>query len=322
MTNHQVTKDIAFAHEVINDNSHHPNKTAQSPNYFLKLYPFTNENLSSSLKNYQFNNHHILTVGSSADQALNFIFKGANHLTLMDVNPFVKYYFDLKTSAIFNLDRETFLNFFYHSPISFPSLGNGNFLNDKDYYQLSLSLPQDSKLFWDTLFNTYSPSVIQKHFFMKGELSKKELIKNNPYLQVDNFNQLRHQLTKSNLIFLEDNILNIANLHQTYDDIYLSNVLDYLFTFQFTKTGDNYEMHSTVTKEYLQFLKLVITKLNPGGVLFFHYMWDIYNNRYQYYSAFDKMIAHHPNVTKLTFSGSHHLKDELDSLYIYTKKLK
>lgn len=322
MINNQVLTDISLAHKVIDENNKNPNRNAQNPNYFLKLYSFTNETLSGYFQNYHFPNHQILTLGSSADQVLNFIFHGATSITLMDLNPFVKYYYELKKAALFNMDRDTFLNFFGNHFFSLTDQCNNCVLNEKDYYKLSLSLPKDSKMFWDSLFNTYSPWFIKKHFFMKDELSHKHLIKNNPYLSLEDFKKIRQQIEKSNVFFLQDNVLNIANLNQTYDDIFLSNVLDYLFTFKFTKVNDNYEMHPSVTKEYLNFLKLVITKLNQDGVLYFHYMWDIYNSHYQYYSAFDKMLDNQPNCTKLTFPGSHHFNDELDSIYIYTKKLK
>ena len=322
MTTNQVLSDICLAKQLISTNSQYPNKNAQVPNYFLNLYPFTNENLTGCLQNFNIPNRCILTLGSSADHALNFISQGSPDITLLDLNPFVKYYYDLKVAAIHTLSRDAFLDFFSRPAFSFPEPSN-NCFNEKDYSKLSLSLPKDSKLFWDTLFNTYSNKFLKKHLFMKEELPKKMLIKNNPYLATDNYHRLPSQLAKTNLLFLQDNILNLTNLSATYDIIYLSNVFDYIFSFRFTKLpSGNYEMHSSVAKEYLNFLKQVITKLNPHGHLFFHYMWDIYNNNYQYYSSLDKILAPHDDITKLTFPGSNHFRDEQDSIYVYTKKLK
>lgn len=316
----QVKAHLELAKKTIDDNYHNPKKNAQSSNYFLNLYSFTNENLSDCLKKYNFSNQHILTLGSSADQAINFISQGSTNVTLLDLNPFVKYYYDLKIATIFTLSRDAYLDFFCQSSIGFP---NPNIFNEKDYYKLSLYLPKDSKLFWDTLFNTYNGKFLKKHFFMKDELSKKELIKNNPYLLPDNYQNLPSKIEKSNLQVIQDNILNISNIQNNYDTIYLSNVLDYLFTYYFTKLDNNdYQMNPSVVKKYLDFINQTINKLTPNGHLFFHYMWDIRNYCYQYYSAFDQILFPNKNLNKLTFPGSNHLKDEQDSIYVYTKKLK
>lgn len=322
MLENQVKTHLELAKKTIDDNYHNPNKNAQSSDYFLNLYSFTNENLSACLKDYNFTNNHVLTLGSSADQVLNFISKGSTDVTLLDLNPFVKYYYDLKTAAIFTLSRDAYLDFFCQPPLSFPN-HNYHPLNEKDYYKLSLLLPKDSKIFWNTLFNNYNGKFLKKHFFMKDELSKKHLIKNNPYLSHDNYQSLPSKLEKSNLLFIQDNVINIPNIPNNYDVIYLSNVLDYLFTYYFTKLDNQeYQMHPSVAKNYLNFISQNIDKLTPNGLLFFHYMWDIRNYGYQYYSGFDKLLLPRENINKLIIPGSNHFNDEQDSIYVYTKKLK
>jgi len=86
--------------------------------FFLKLYSFSNENLSGYLRNYEYFNKKALTVGSSADQILNLINYNCQDITLLDLNPFVKYYYDLKKAAILGLDTKGYLNFFCNNNTS------------------------------------------------------------------------------------------------------------------------------------------------------------------------------------------------------------
>jgi len=319
MTKNQLSKDIELAKSIIEENAHNKNKNAQSPNYFLNLYAFTNENLSGCLQNCSFSSSQVLTLGSSADQIFNFTSRNALDITLLDINPFTKYYYDLKKSAILNLSRDAYLDFFSQPSFNLTNHHSNSF-NEQDYYKLSLYLSKESKIFWDTLFNTYSNKFIRKYLFMKNELPKKHLIINNPYLLPDNYQKLPLQIEKSHLHIIEDNVLNIANHEKNYDIIYLSNVLDYLFSFYFTKLDNNeYKMHPDVANKYLSFINEIINKLNPQGTLFFHYMWDINNYYYRYYSSFDKVIIPNKNFSKLIFPGSNHFPNEKDSIYVYKK---
>ena len=60
-------------------------------NGFNKLYSFTTENIKDYISSFDLNNKSLLTVGSSADQAINAILNGCKDVTIMDINPFVKY---------------------------------------------------------------------------------------------------------------------------------------------------------------------------------------------------------------------------------------
>ena len=54
----------------------------------------------------------LLTVGSSGDQVINASLKNCKDITVLDINPFTKYYFNLKKAAILTLKYEEFCKFF------------------------------------------------------------------------------------------------------------------------------------------------------------------------------------------------------------------
>ena len=63
---------------------------------FQRLYPFTTENIAGYIDKFNLKGKSLLTVGSSADQVINAIYKGSKDITLYDVNIFAKYYYYLK----------------------------------------------------------------------------------------------------------------------------------------------------------------------------------------------------------------------------------
>ena len=79
-------------------------------NGFNKLYSFTTENIKDYISSFDLNNKSLLTVGSSADQAINAILNGCKDVTIMDINPFVKYYFNLKKAGMLTLDYKQFMD--------------------------------------------------------------------------------------------------------------------------------------------------------------------------------------------------------------------
>ena len=112
-----------------------------------RIYPFSNENISQSISEFDLNGKSVITVGSSGDQVLNCILKGATDIILIDGNPLARYYLELKLSAIKNLNYEECLKF----------LTEHNVLNYKYYQKVSHDLSIEAKLFWDHVILEVSP---------------------------------------------------------------------------------------------------------------------------------------------------------------------
>ena len=81
-------------------------------NIFMNIYPFTTENIAGYIDNFDLKDKSLLTVGSSGDQALNAILKGCRDITVIDINPYTKYYYYLKAAGVLSFKEEEFLSFF------------------------------------------------------------------------------------------------------------------------------------------------------------------------------------------------------------------
>ena len=196
---------------------------------FFQPYPFTTENISGYIKLFDLKDKSLLTVGSSGDQAINAILRGCEDITVMDINPFAKYYFYLKKAAILSLNYKEFCEFFcykYYNGIKC----NPQVFNLKSYNKLKeilRNLDEESFLFWDTLFTKCKGKNIRRTLFKCDEVGLRVLKKVDPYLK----NRLLYNKTKSKIAninpkFIKGDIFKIK-LHRTYDNIFLSNIGTY-----------------------------------------------------------------------------------------------
>lgn len=195
---------------------------------FNKLYSFTTENIKGYINDFDFNNKSLLTVGSSADQAISAVLNGCKDLTIIDINPFVKYYFNLKKAAILVLDYNQFMNYFYN-------YGLNPMLFHKDIYiklrELLWSIDADSLLFWDGLFKNNNSKVIRYRLFKDDIMENGSLRKFNPYLSSKyQFNTTKQKIINVNPKFINCNILDINKylIDSKFDNIFLSNIYDYI----------------------------------------------------------------------------------------------
>ena len=67
---------------------------------FYQIYPFATENISGYIDLFNLKDKSLLTTGSSGDQIINAILKGCKNITLLDINPYAKFYFYLKMTCI------------------------------------------------------------------------------------------------------------------------------------------------------------------------------------------------------------------------------
>lgn len=197
-------------------------------NGFNKLYSFTTENIKDYISSFDLNNKSLLTVGSSADQAINAILNGCKDVTIMDINPFVKYYFNLKKAGMLTLNYKQFMDYFF-------DYGLSPMLFSKDIYEklrkvLSV-LDLDSLLFWDNLYKNNNSKVIRYRLFKDDVMETRSLKEFNPYLSDEfKFKKTRRRISNINLKFINGNILDADKwlMNCKFDNIFLSNIYDYV----------------------------------------------------------------------------------------------
>ena len=282
--------------------------------FFLRLYSFTNENLKYYMDLYNFSDKKVLTTGSSCDQILNLISYGCKDISSFDINPFVKYFYELKKAAIISLPIDKYLDFFHGYR------EKNNFFSDKIrvldydvYNNISKYMNDDSKAFWDFIFNKYSSITVKKNLFMREqERSKGDIIHNNNYLKNDCYLNLRNQFDKVNIIFYHDSLPNMKFINDKYDYIFLSNIFDYIFNLSSRYINE----YDEVMIDYIAVLKRVMEKLKDDGIVFYHYIWYAKDNDYEIlYQKYLKDFSQ-----KLVIPSSNHIPFERDNVYIARKK--
>ena len=194
---------------------------------FQKIYPFTTENINGYINGFDLEDKSLLTVGSSADQVLNASLYGSKNITLLDVNPYTRFYYYLKVAALIELDYNNFLSFLC-SKIYTPSYRVNLDLYSKSTFDkikntLKL-LDTESFVFWNTLFETYDSKTMNDALFSNDVHDEAILKKINPYLASNIlFDELKDRIKNIFIKFYSENILD-ALLNESYDNIWLSNI--------------------------------------------------------------------------------------------------
>ena len=211
---------------------------------FGTIYPFTNENVFDYIGKFDFINHNLLTLGSSGDQAINAINRGAKDVTILDINPFVKYYYNLKKAAILTLDRIDYIRFLSKSTDYYNMLYSNLSFNRNVFYKVLetlQSIDYESFLFWDTLLENYDHNLIRTKLFSTDEEHDLNKIKYNPYLHSDvNYAATKKRIQAANVSFVEKNVCDFFTKTK-YDNIWLSNVGQYLTIFEFKNVIEKYK---------------------------------------------------------------------------------
>ena len=229
-----MNKDFIFlirnALNLANDKMMNCHEVSEEAGKFFWIYPFTNENINGYIDMFDLKEKSLLTVGSSGDQAINAILKGCKDITLLDINPFTKYYFNLKKAALLTLTYEEFCKFFCY--IDYPKVFkyNYNAFNYDGYNKLKKvlnKLDEESYLFWDTLFDVCKANDVRRKLFSNDE-DRVSVVKGiNPYLKnKNNFNETKIRIKNINPKFIKGDIFKIK-LEKTYDNIFLSNIGTY-----------------------------------------------------------------------------------------------
>lgn len=198
---------------------------------FEKIYPFTTENISGYIDKFKLEDKSLLTVGSSGDQVINACFKGSKDITILDINPYTKFYYYLKVASILELNYDDFFKFICPTNYTKFYRINQDLFNQDTFNKIKATLrliDYESYLFWDELFSNYNFKNIYDCLFKNDIYETKTIKKINPYLSSEiNYNEVKRILTKINVDFIIDNILNVK-LDKKFDNIWLSNIGRYL----------------------------------------------------------------------------------------------
>lgn len=204
---------------------------------FAHIYPFTTENISGYISEFELENRSLLTVGSSSDQLINASIFNCKSYSVIDICPYTKFYFYLKKAALLTLDYHSFLSFFCYKNFLEPFKDNEQAFNLESFLRIKPCLrliDYESYLFWDELFSLFSPLIIRQELFKADEDKIKILKQTNIYLK----NEASYELAKNSIkhvnpTFIIGDIF-YEQLTQSYDNIFLSNLAQY-HSRQFTK---------------------------------------------------------------------------------------
>ena len=210
----------------------------------IDFYFFSNENLDSFFNQLDVKGKRVMTVGSSGDQALYAIFKGAKHIDLIDLNIMTKVYVDLKIAAIRALSYEEFITM-----MKDPARRIDSF-----YPKFSHLLEGRSRVFWDTIVANDDVKFINEiahgsEWNFQDCFNKMEF-----FSSEEAYNKLKHILDdgkyKLNVINAEFSDFP-KHANGEYDLILLSNIL----MFHSEYVSDTVEFVNVVKKLYRNHLK-------------------------------------------------------------------
>ena len=229
--------------------------------YFNRtMFPFTTENISGYIKNFDLKDKSLLTVGSSGDQIINAVLQGSKDITLYDIVPESKYYYYLKVAGMISLTKEEFLEFFrFKSYIGCSE--NANVFNMKSFNKIKpvlKLLDVDSYTYFDELFSIFSNITLRKTLFSPCEYSTKRIEKFNLYLKSNILYD--EAISKVKIVrpkFIFKDIFEIDNNFK-YDNIWLSNIATWL--------NEKHKILELFNKTY--------SCLNKEGKLLFSYLYS------------------------------------------------
>ena len=284
----ELTDSIEMAINTIEKNNKNPKR-------YYQLYPFTTENIAGYINEFNLKNKSLLTVGSSCDQSFNAILNGSKDINILDINPYVKYYYYLKKSALLTFDKDKYLEFLSSSE---------NSLDKELFYKLKSTLREidfSSYLFWDELLNNYSSEKVRNNLFYKPEYNKEQLCYFNQYLQNEvAYDLLKYKIKSVDPLFITNSIKNYYTSAK-YDNIWLSNICS-----EYTK--------ETVDKLLNKYMKY----LNKKGQLLLSYIYLLDEDKIKDNITYNIESNDKYNVNKLSFESVE--KDKSDAVVLCRKK--
>ncbi len=199
---------------------------------FDSIYPFTTENISGYITEFDLKNKSLLTVGSSSDQSINASMFECFDQTIYDICPFTKYYFYLKKAALLNFDLEQFCYFFCYREFPDHYSENNLVFYKKFFERLSNTLKEldyDSFVFWNNLLNKYEEINVRRNLFSNDEYPYEILKSCNLYLKdEESFSLAKETIKYCNPSFIRGNIYDLKIPKESkFDNVFLSNIASY-----------------------------------------------------------------------------------------------
>jgi len=228
-------------------------------NDYSPIYKVSNEKISTpQYKDSLSNKKKILSVIGSGDQILNSILFGTQDIDAYDISRFSKYFLCLKMAGILSLNKEEFIKFFIENP------DYKEIFSYDIYEKLRVFLSPESLKFWDGLFDYFDGyEIYNSTLFSSETYSKSSQILMNPYLEEENYQNLKRKINDINIRFYEGNIFKIVDSFKDgYDLINLSSIVYYLND---TYPSGNY-------KDYLEFLHRLPLKEEGIAIT---YLYDV-----------------------------------------------
>nr|MBP3258700.1 hypothetical protein [Bacilli bacterium] len=279
---------------------------------FDRLYSFTTENISGYIDKFDLKNKTLLTVGSSADQVIDASLKGLKSATILDISPNTKYYYYLKLAALISLSMEEYLTFLCPTHYKEYYRINRELFNIDSYNKIKdtlKNLNNEAFEFWDNIFNTFTYSEILANYFINDTMSSHNIINSNLYLSSSIlFDDTKTKIKNINIRFITDNIKSVK-LTKRYDNIWLSNVCDYM-----------------ALDDFVDSVTYLSHRLNIDGKMLVAYLYNIsyHNHRlktckdcFNFSDLKSKLNNHKVEVRTTTFEGV--TENKKDAILIYKK---
>ncbi|MCI8460027.1 MAG: DUF3419 family protein [Bacilli bacterium] len=221
---------------------------------FNSIYPFTTENIAGYMKKLDLENKKVITVTASGDHILNLVVKGCKYITAYDINPLAQKYAELKLAGMRQLDYKDFLKVFLYET------------SDTLKYEIikSLELEQEISDYWITELKRHNNNGLELRksiLFNTKYFNPASKIKQNLYLDEENYQKTREKLSSININYINTDIKDLK-LSSSYDYMFLSNISDYL--------------NQMFTNNYLEKYANLLNQFSVENI-YFAYLYDIYN---------------------------------------------
>lgn len=207
----------------------------------------------------------VLTVGSSGDQGIALVQKGAKDIYFFDINRADYYYLILRKYALMYLKRKDFLDFMIAE-------NNRMIMDYQLYKKLENVLPEPVKLFWDVIYEKfeYRNGLIAYYLFRSPfEHAKMSRTVNSYYQNNEVYYDTQTKIRESNWYFIESDFYNLGkSLPEgiNFDTIVLSNIYEYL------NFGHNVSIENAA--KYVQFIQnVLLPKLKNNGSCLLAYLY-------------------------------------------------
>lgn len=187
------------------------------------IYKKTNEKLNEFI-DLLLNKDKVLSVIGSGDQILNTLLTKPSKIDAFDISVFPKFFLKLKIASIKSLSRDEYIKFFFSTTETFLD----EYYDDLYFDKIRKELDIEAEDFWTYLFQ-YNDwyDIYNSTLFSSESVFEEQAIIQNKYLDNDEYYKLRDILQSVQINYIESNLLDLK-INDTYDLIYLSNILEYV----------------------------------------------------------------------------------------------